>query len=205
MKNYCAELDTVGAPWLHIHQLLPYKSVRMAVALNLAHHLTYGLHVTFRGVFHFTCESDVHGWRCLYNRIFRILSAGILAFGWRKEDRWGRRRGEPRDDGDGRCKRDGKENRDGLADRDEVAAFDSLSDREENGSYENDSGNFIRGEKGGFLVRVIPVQSSISRRLYGRWSREPPKWRESITRLFFVPRHMAQRSVWLYRDFIYFR
>lgn len=77
----------------------------------------------------------------------------------------GRRRGEPRDGG---CKRDGKENRDGLADRDEVAAFDSLSDREESGSDGKNSGNFIRGERGGFLVRVIPVQSSISRHLYGR-------------------------------------
>lgn len=57
--------------------LFAYKSVRVAVALNLTHHLTYGLHVTFRGVFHFTCESDVHGWRCLYNRIFSIVCRNI--------------------------------------------------------------------------------------------------------------------------------
>ncbi|EFN60778.1 hypothetical protein EAG_02249 [Camponotus floridanus] len=65
------ELTTIRRPLL-----FPYKSVRVAVALNLAHHLTYGLHVTFR-VFHFTCESDVHGWRCLYNRIFSIVCRNI--------------------------------------------------------------------------------------------------------------------------------
>ncbi|TGZ46231.1 hypothetical protein DBV15_09658 [Temnothorax longispinosus] len=80
--------DMVGIPKLHIHQFA-YRSVRIAAALNLAHHLTDGLHVTFRGVFHFTCASRVYG--NIYTMGPSALSAGILAF---VEGRTGRDAGD---------------------------------------------------------------------------------------------------------------
>lgn len=195
MKNYCTELDIVGIARLHIHQLFAYRFVRVGLSC-LIWRTTWRTDCTWRFAMYFISPASPMyraGGICTIGS--SVLSAGILAFGWRKEDRWRRRRGEHKDDDEGGngCERDGKGNRDGLANRGKLAALDSLSDRKE--SDGNNSGNFIRRDCSPAHSHVIPVQSSISRHLYRRVIEELPNDITHLVFFFFLFRDMARRSL----------
>lgn len=147
--NYSAGLD---AFWdlenLHIHQFAR-RSVRV---LNPPHHLTYELHVTFRDVFHFTCEFDVQDRRRLYNRVFGIVCWNIGFC--RRRDRYSEEKEatatttaseKERKIGDG----PGQSGQDGGP---------RLRVQSRRKRIKNDSGNLIRRN---VRPRVIPVQSQI--------------------------------------------